>query len=130
MKLTEVLSMISAPKGLTSILAGIAQNDYSVLPHQKGLEATIFVADEKIALHKKQLNECKSDWSYWSILGDLVYWKAVKNILKGAEIVGENNMPNVKFENKAIVVMDSIAEIENFGKYVLSECERVAQHSI
>lgn len=130
MKLTEVLSMISAPKGLTSILEGIAQNDFSVLPHQKGLESTMCVADEKIALHQRQLDECESDWSYWSILGDLAYWKAVKNILKGAEIVGENNMPNVKFENKAMVVMDRIAEIEKFGKYVLSECERVAQHSI
>lgn len=130
MKLTEVLSMISAPKGLTSILEGIAQNDFSVLPHQKGLGATISVADEKIALHQKQLDECKSDWSYWSILGDLEYWKAVKNILKGAEIVGENNMPVVKFENKAMVVMGRIAETEKFGKYVLSECVRVAQHSI
>jgi len=130
MKLTEVLSMISAPKGLSSILAGIAQNDFSVLPHQKGLEATMYVADEKIALHQRQLDECKSDWSYWSILGDLAYWKAVKNILKGAELVGENNMPDVKFENKAMIVMDSIAETEKFGKYVLSECERVTQHSI
>lgn len=130
MKLTEVLSMISAPKGLTSILAGISQNDFSVLPHQKGLEATMYVADEKIALHQRQLDECKSDWSYWSILGDLAYWKAVKNILKGAEIVGENNMPDVKFENKAMVVMDIIAETEKFGKYVLSECKRVAQHSL
>lgn len=122
--------MISAPKGLTSILAGVMQNDFSVLPHQKGLEATISVADEKVALHRKQLNECTSDWSYWSILGDLSYWEAVKNILKGAEMVGENNMPDVKFESKAVVVMDSIGEIDKFGKYVLSECERVAQHSI
>lgn len=127
MKLTEILSMISAPKGLTSILNGIAQNDFSVLPHQKGLEATMFVADEKIAFYQKQLDECKSDWSYWSILGDLVYWKAVKNILKGAELVGENNMPDVKFENKAEIVMDSIADTEKFGKYVLSECERIAK---
>lgn len=130
MKLTEVLSMISAPKGLTSILVGISQNDFSVLPHQQGLEATMYVADEKIAIYQRQLDECKSDWSYWSILGDLAYWKAVKNILKGAEIVGENNMPDVKFENKAVVVMDSIAETEKFGRLVLSECERIAQHSI
>lgn len=128
MKLTEVLSMISAPKGLSSILAGITHNDYSVLPHQKGLEATIYIAYEKIRLHQSQLAECKSDWSYWSILGDLAYWKAIKNILKGAEIVGEDNMPEVNFENKAVVVMDSIAEIEKFGEYVLSECKRVAQH--
>lgn len=121
--------MISAPKGLTSILNGIAQGDFSVLPHQKGLEATLCVAEEKVALYQNQLDNCKSDFSYWSILSDLVYWEAIKNILKGAEIVGENNMPDVVFENKAFLVMDSIAEIEKFGKYVFSECERIAQHN-
>jgi hypothetical protein len=124
MKLVDVLSMISAPKGLTSILNGIQQNDYSVLPHQKGLLATILVANEQISIQKKRLDECQSDWSYWSILGDLEYWKAVRNILEGADIVGENNMPEVSFKSEAVVVMDSISEIQRFGEYVLDVCKK------
>jgi len=130
MKLSEILSMISAPKGLTSILNGINQNDFSVLPHQKGLNATTDIANKQIESLKKQLSQCQSDWSYWSILGDLSYWKAIKDILEGAKLTGENNMPDVKFERKAVVVMDSIAEIEKFGKYVLSECKKLAEQNI
>lgn len=119
MKVTEVLSMIDAPKGLTSIINGISQNDFSVMPHQKGLNATLEIAEEKVKLHQKQIDECKSDWAYWSILGDLEYWKAVKNILKAAELVGEDNMPDVSFKNDGVVVMDAIYKVTQFGELVL-----------
>ncbi len=119
MKVTEVLSMIDAPKGLTSIIEGISQNDFSVMPHQKGLNATLEIAEEKVKLHQKQIDECKSDWAYWSILGDLEYWKAVKNILKAAELVGEDNMPEVAFKNDGVVVMDAIYKVTQFGELVL-----------
>lgn len=119
MKVTEVLSMIDAPKGLTSIIEGIAQNDFSVMPHQKGLNATLEIAEEKVKLHQKQIDECKSDGAYWSILGDLEYWKAVKNILKAAELVGEDNLPEVAFKNDGVVVMDAIYKVTQFGELVL-----------
>ena len=119
MKVTEVLSMIDAPKGLTSIIEGISQNDFSVMPHQKGLNATLEIAEEKVKLHQKQIDECKSDWAYWSILGDLEYWKAIKNILKAAELVGEDNMPEVAFKNDGVVVMDAIYKVTQFGELVL-----------
>jgi len=119
MKVTEILSMIHAPKGLTSVIAGIAQNDFSVIPHQKGLNASLEIADEKIKLHEKQIAECTSDWAYWSILGDLEYWKAVRNILKAAELVGEDNMPEVEFKNDGGVAMDAIYNVKKFGELVL-----------
>jgi hypothetical protein len=126
MKLQEVLSQINAPKGLTSILAGISQNDFSVLPHQKGLDATMAVADERIAEYRKSLDECKSDWSYWSILSDLEYWCSVKNILEAAQIVGENNLPDVHYQPSNSVVMDEIANVRKFGEAVLSLAKQQA----
>lgn len=124
MKLTEILSMISAPKGLISILEGIKQDEFTAPPHQHGIGAAMSVAEEYIALRTKQKSECKSDMAYWSILGDLVHWRTVKKILIGAQLVGENNMPDVKLDAGETIVMDAIAKLEGFGERVLAECVR------
>lgn len=122
MKLSEILAQIEAPKGLSSVLAGISQSDYTVLPHMDGLTAKLSIAEEKVAQYEKQINECQSDWYYWSILGDLSYWRAVLNILRGADLVGENNMPNMPYEKKGMVVMDVIGNLEDYGKSVYRAC--------
>lgn len=65
------------------------------------------------------MDECKSDWSYWSILGDLEYWKSVRDILEAASITGEDNLPNVEYKPTNSVVMDEIANTRRFGESVL-----------
>lgn len=118
--------MISAPKGITSVISGIMEGDYSVIPHQKGAQSDLQIAEAQVQDHELKLKECKSDWSYWSILGDLTYWTAIRDILKGADMVGPTNMPEVRFESKSIMVMDHIAEVEAFGKEVLEACQILA----
>lgn len=121
MTVHEAINNIHAPKGLTSILAGISTGDFSVLPHKNGLNADYEKAKEMVVKHTKQLNECTSDWSYWSVLGDLSYWEAIQNILEAATIVGENNLPDIpKPDMEGLVVMDSISCVERYGKAILN----------
>jgi len=119
MNVKEAIEKIYAPKGITSIIAGIGNGDFSVLNNQKGIEVTFAKAEEMEAKYQKQLDECKSDWAYWSILGDLMYWKAVRNILE-AGLINNGVLANVEAPNlQNCVVMDAISKVEKFGKSVL-----------
>lgn len=126
MTVNEAISKIHAPKGVTSILAGLSNGDYSVLPHEKGIGADLKTAEHQVALYDKQIQECKSDWAYWSILGDLEYWKAVRNILEAGSI---NNgiLADVKDPDLsgAVVVMDSIGRVTDFGETILRETKKL-----
>ena len=127
MNVKEAIDMIYAPKGVTSVIAGIGNGDFSVLNNQKGIEASFAKAEEMTAKYQKQLDECKSDWSYWSILGDLAYWKAVKNILE-AGTLNDGELANVEAPDlKNCVVMDAISKVEKFGQKVLHETRELAK---
>ena len=121
MTVKEAINSIHAPKGVTSVLAGVSAGDFSVLNDQKGIEATFEKAEKMISKYQTQLNECKSDWSYWSILSDLGYWKSIKNILEAGRLnngeLAEVEPPDLK----NCVVMDAIGRVEDFGRKVLSE---------
>lgn len=126
MTVQEAISKIHAPKGVTSIIAGIMNDDFSVLPKDSDVSATLTKADEMVKKYEKDLNECKSDWSYWSILSDLEYWRAVKNILEAGAI---NNGVVADVQAPALdgcVVMDAISKVSDFGKAVLSETKKIA----
>lgn len=119
MTVQEAIAQIHAPKGVTSIIAGIMNNDYSVLSIQNGSDSSLKKAQEQVALYQKQLDECKSDWSYWSILGDLTYWEAVRNILE-AGTLNNGELAYVSApELNGIVAMDAIGRVDDFGKEVL-----------
>lgn len=123
MTVKDAIDKIYAPKGLTSVIAGVMNNDFSVLNNQKGIETTLEKTDEMIAKYQKQIDECQSDWAYWSILGDLEYWKAVKDILEAGKlnngILADVEAPNL--EN--CVVMDAISKVRSFGSKVLKETQ-------
>jgi hypothetical protein len=122
----QAINSIHAVKGTTSIIAGIMNNDYSVLPHDKGLGADLALAEQEVSIHQKRLDECKSDWAYWSILGDLEYWTAVKNILNAAALVGHDKLPDIPAPDlKGCVVMDAIGRVSDFGEAVLREAQAI-----
>lgn len=121
MTVQEAISKIHAPKGMTSVIAGLMTGDFSVLPHEKGKNAGLEKAKEMLAQHEKALKECKSDWAYWSILGDVSYWAAIVNILEAGELVGNENLPDVEAPDLSnCVVMDAIGKVEQFGAKILS----------
>lgn len=126
MTVQDAINKIHAPKGITSVISGLLSGDYSVLPHEKGKNASLEKANEMVAQYKKSLDECKSDWAYWSILGDLEYWKAIRNILEAGDLVGNENLPEVEAPNLAnCVVMDAIGKVETFGKSVLNKAKEM-----
>lgn len=126
MKLHDMLASFSAPKGVTSILAGLSTGDSSVLPHQNALTASREHAEQMVVKYDQAINECKSDWAYWSIMADKIYWEASLNILKGAELVGADNMPDIPFEDKGGVVMDAIFHVQQYGESILAECTKLS----
>jgi hypothetical protein len=119
MTVQEAINKIHAPKGVTSILAGVMSGDYSVLSDQNGIDASLVKAQEMVVQYQKQIDECTSDWSYWAILGDLTYWEAVRNILEAGTInngiVADVYAPQLD----GLVVMDAIGSVSDFGKEVL-----------
>lgn len=125
MTVIEAISKIHAPKGLTSILAGISAGDYSVMPHNKGIDADILIADEEISKYEKAIDECKSDWAYWSILSDLEYWKAIKNILEAGKL-SNGKLPDIDAPDlEGCVLMDAIGRVSDFGEKILRETRAV-----
>ena len=125
MKVQEAIKLIHAPKGVTSILSGLMTGDYSTLPHAQGLGADLEKARAKVLQTQKAFDACQSDWAYWSILGDLAYWKAIENILTaGAANNGEvADVPAPQMEG--LVVMVAIGRVEEFGKKVLDETRKL-----
>lgn len=125
MTVQEAIDKIYAPKGLTSVIAGILNDDLSVLNNQKGIETSLSKVDKMISKYQQQMEECQSDWAYWSILSDLEYWKAVKNILTAGAlnngVVADVSAPNL--ENT--VVMDAISQITAFGEMILLKTKRM-----
>lgn len=125
MTVQEAILKIHAPKGVTTVLAGVMSGDYSVLKEHDGLSASLSTAQEMVDKHQKQLNECQSDWAYWGILGDLTYWEAVRNILEAGTLNGGvlADVPGPYLEG--LVVMDSIGKVGDFGKEVLSKTKQL-----
>ncbi len=124
----QAIDSIYAPKGMTSILTGLMTGDYSVIPHDKGKGSDLEKANEMVAKYQKDIDNCTSDWSYWSILGDLEYWKAIRNILEAAALVGNDNLADIPTPNtEGKVVMDAIYEVTKFGDAILKDAQsRVA----
>ena len=127
MTIKEAIEKIHAPKGITSVIAGVMSGDYSVFPHQKGIEADRKKAEEMVEGLKESLKNCTSDWSYWSILGDLEYWRAVLNILVAGEI-GGGIVADVEFDDSGGVVMDQISKVTEFGEKVLKETKKMTEN--
>jgi hypothetical protein len=121
MNLQTALQAIHAPKGVTSIIEGISAGDFSVLKQESSLTSSLNEIIENVSKYEKQLNECKSDWAYWAILGDLAYWEASRDIVKAATLVGEDNLPDIPVPDLAgCVVMDAIGRVQEFGANILT----------
>lgn len=121
MTVPEAIAKIYAPKGVTSIIEGLMHDDLSVLDNQKGNEASFDFAVDKIKDLEVALDNCHSDWSWWSIMGDLEYWRAAKNILE-AGLIHDGQLADVDAPDlQNCMVMDAIDRVTKFGKKVLAD---------
>jgi len=113
---------------LTSILAAIAEGDYTVLNTPDAIGFSMEAVNQELETLHKRSDACTSDWAYWSIESDITYWTAVKTILKGAELVGPDNMPEVRYSSKSQVLMDVMADIAEFGSEVYKKCYEISKN--
>lgn len=126
MKLETAISAMSAPKNFEMIMTAALTNDTSIFNTPDALTASMQFIDEQIATHQKKLDNCQSDLAYWSILGDLAYWRAAKNIHLAAEITGADRLPDIPVPNmKNGILMDIIGKVEQFGKDLLNEAKKI-----
>jgi len=119
MTLEQALSMIHAPKGVTSIIAGVLSGDTAPIQSADAANASLATAKEKLNAAKAAQRNCGSDWAYWGYMGDIAYWSCVVDLLEAAAICGDDALPDVPAPRTDGVVMDVQAYIMRFGKEVL-----------
>lgn len=124
MHLKEALSHIHAPKGVSTVIAGLMANDLSACQQQDAVGATLTQAREKLAAAQEAMREAKSDYAYWGYQGDASYWGSVVSILKAADLVGADSLPDVQPPSlEGLVVMDQCAAVERFGQAILDKAK-------
>lgn len=119
MNIQEAISRIHAPKGMTSVIAGVMSGDFDSIRNQDAIGQSLDTAKEKLESIKKAQRNCGSDWAWWGYQGDIAYWSAVVSLLEAAELVGADNLPDVEAPSKDGVVMDVCSRVEEFGREVL-----------
>lgn len=126
MKLSEALSKIHAPKGVTSIVAGAMSGDFDSIRHQNAAGVSLESARAKLRAAEEAQNKATSDWAYWGYAGDVAYWQCAVSLLEAAEICGADNLPDVPMPKLEGVVMDVQYEVARWGAAVLAKA-RAAQ---
>lgn len=127
MTLEHALSLIHAPQGVTSLIAGICGGDLSVLRNpQVDVSGGRAAAEVELKKAEDRLAATRSDYAYWSELGTVAYWRAVVDLFRAAEIAGADALPDVPPPKQGAVVMDAIAYVQQFGKSVLNAAMRAA----
>ena len=122
MKLKNVLKQLDIPVGLTSLIAA----PESTGGGEKILDPAISDVEAEITKLKTAQDNCKSDAAFWGYAGQLAYWRTLRNVLKAALLVGSDNLPDMELPVKMSVLMDRIGDMEEFGKKMLAEAERMA----
>lgn len=124
MTLQQALGMIHAPKGVTSIVAGLLSGDTGSIQGQNAVGVSLKEAQSRLAAVRTAQDNCQSDWAYWGYNGDIAYWSAVVDLLKAAAIVGVDNLPYVDPPGADGVVMDVQHRVKEFGATVLRMAEK------
>lgn len=114
MTLEEALAPIAPVVGLSSLI-GAPESVSSRQAEGPSLDA----ARTRLAALKKAMDHATSDYSYWGYAGQHSYWTAVVDILEAAELVGNDRLPDVPAPETGGVVMDSMAQIESYGRAIL-----------
>lgn len=121
MKLQDALSKIHAPKGATSIIAGVMSGDFAPIRDQSAVGASLETARAKLKSAEDAQNNATSDWAYWGYAGDVAYWRCVTSLLEAAAISGADNLPDVPMPKLVGVVMDVQHNLETWGADVLAK---------
>lgn len=126
MNLNEAIGAISAPMGMTSLIAGLLGGDRGSLERKSALGSDLDAARERLGRVQDAQSKCQSDAAYWGYEGEIAYWKAVVSLHEAAALVGPDNLPDVVAPvNNGMALMDLCARVEQFGKAVLDAAKSV-----
>ena len=125
MTVDEALAKIHAPKGLTSMIAGVMSGDFAPIQDQNAEGSSLTLAMAELERAQRAQVNAKSDWAFWGYQGDVSYWRAVVSILEAAEITGPNDLPDIEGPDLTnCVVMDACSKVESFGKAILEQAKQ------
>jgi len=127
MNIAEAIKKVHAPKGVTSVIAGILSNDFDSIRDQSAVGVSLEAAEAKLAAATEAMNTASSDWSYWGYAGDVAYWECVVSLLKAADLVGADNLPDIPLPDLDGVVMDVQYKVSKWGKDVLAAARRATE---
>lgn len=119
MNLETAIKSIHSVKGFTSVVEALLGGDKDSIKDQSAVGKSLVEAEAELARVRKAQTECKSDAAYWGYQGDASYWSAVVNLLKAADLVGPDDMPDIEFTKWGGVVMDECSKVEDFGRRML-----------
>lgn len=139
MKLGDALIQLAPPVGTTSLLAAMfgdgsaAAGLKALIEPQRTLPTTredaaiaLAGARDELARQEKGQTEATSDAGYWAYQGAISYWKCVADILEAATITGPDSLPDVAIPSGGGVLMDLCAQLERFGKTVVTKAKENA----
>ena len=127
MTLEEALRKIHAPKGVTSMIAGVMAGDFDPIREQNASGVALEEARNRLKKIKESQANCKSDWAFWGYEGDKAYWQATIFILEAAEITGPENLPEIEAPSGRGVVMDVCHQVEQFGVQMLKAAKATVE---
>lgn len=127
MKLSDVLTKIHAPKGISTMIAACIESDFDSVQKQNAVGKSREQAEESLKKAQHLQENCGSDWAYWGYAGDVAYWKTAVNLLKAAELVGPDTLPDVPLPDLTGVVMDVQWKLEKFGEQVLKRAQELRE---
>lgn len=124
MKLQEALESIGPVVGLTSLIGA---------PESVSTEQVASVKREEAEAKLRSLEErrdgARSDAAYWGYVGQIAYWSAIVDLLKAAELVGPDNLPDIEPPDlTGKVVMDAAGSLQSWGDRVLRAAEERKGH--
>lgn len=127
MRLQDALGKIQGTAGFSSLMHGALSGDADNLSRQSPVGASLAEAESKLASVRKAQSECRSDYAFWGYEGEAAAWEAAVNLLKAADIVGPDSLPDVEFRPGGGVVMDECAKLHKWSKFVLDRAEAIGR---
>ena len=121
MNLKQALEPIAPVVGFSSLIGAPGS-----VSEERIVGADLQNAIKKLAEIKDAQKNCGSDYAYWGYEGQRAYWSAVVDILQAAELVGNDNLPDVPPpDTEGKVVMDACWYIQKYGRDILEKAEEM-----
>ena len=128
MRLETVLEQLGGPSyGVTSVMATLLGGGDAGSISTQETPSTLQKAERQLERATQAQANAQSDAAYWGYAGQVAYWDCIVNVLKAAEITGNDNLPDLPLPSRNGVVMDVQHKMREYGKQVLEAARQVPE---